>query len=467
MATTDSAPSTPTSTPPAARYVPGAPPPVIPSKNQKKKRKSNLKTLVASAHDAALTDHAPDAEDIKTGKVDPVLLANPAPASSAGPDTGNNTDAEDSKPASGEKSVVVEAISKRVKALGKKVQRANEYKSQTEKLNDDQKAVVATLPSLEAGIKELEGIKKTVETLETTTRRAHAQQRAEEQKASEQRIAEAAQHAEASLLPRITSLLSFLALRDLLTHSTPTDLSISDAERNAILSAGDILLAHPPLGHVEEVVKGFLTGAGSWDGVDYGRLLEITSQFAAPRPGTPIPDPSIPLDPTSEPLEATEPEPEIPTEPEYHPDTTEDPTESYPEAEHTEADVVPSDLGFPAHSTSGGGFHFMQESELDAPSMSESQEWVAVQPDAVADEGKEEEGVEDYGDVAREVEVAQADLVATSDPAVAATLDWAAHDGDDELPSLDSLQGTYRIFLVDYLILTAPFRYSLPVTLYV
>ena len=42
-------------------------------------------------------------------------------------------------------------------------QRANEYKSQTEKLNEDQKAVVATLPSLEAGIKELEGIKKTVE----------------------------------------------------------------------------------------------------------------------------------------------------------------------------------------------------------------------------------------------------------------------------------------------------------------
>lgn len=124
MATTDSTPGTPTATPGAVpRYVPGAPPPVVPSKNQKKKRKSQLKTLAASAHDSALTDHAPDVEDIKAGKVDPALLANPAPASSAGPDTGNNTDAEDIKPGEKEKSVVVEAISKRVKALGKKVVR--------------------------------------------------------------------------------------------------------------------------------------------------------------------------------------------------------------------------------------------------------------------------------------------------------------------------------------------------------
>lgn len=435
MATTDSTPGTPTAASAALpRYVPGALPPVAPSKNQKKKRSSKLKTLAASAHDSALTDHAPDAEDIKAGKVDPALLANPAPASSAGPDTGNNTDAEDIKPSSGEKSVVVEAIAKRVKALGKKVQRVNEYKSQTEKLNEDQKAVVATLPGLEAGIKELEGVKKTIEALENASRRAQNQERAEEQKANEQRVAEAAQHAEAALLPRITSLLSFLALRDLLTHATPTDLSISEPERHAILSAGDVLLAHPPLGHVEEVVKGFLSGAGSWENVDYGRLVEITSQFAAPRPGTPIPDPSIPLDPTDETIEPTV---DIPDEIKEEPEVEEEPEfEAEPEVE---PEVV-ADLGLPAHATTGGGFHFMQESELDPSGMSESQEWVAVQPDPVADVAEEDQG-EDYGEVAREAEAAQ-DVVAISNPA-GAPLDWAAHDESDDLPSLDSLQAKF------------------------
>ncbi|KAG8703370.1 hypothetical protein FRC08_002912, partial [Ceratobasidium sp. 394] len=299
---------------------------------QKKKRKSQLKNLAASAHEAALTDHAPDADDIRAGKVDPALLANPAPGSSA-PDTGNNTEAEDGKTAEHEKSVVVEAINKRHKALVKKAQRVNEYKSE-EKLNDDQKAAIASLPVLEGTVKELESIKKTVETLEAGLRRTRAQERTELQKAHEQRVSEAARHAEASLLPRITSLISFLALRNLLTHATPTDLSISEPERNAILSAGDVLLAHPPLGHVEEIVKGFLSGAGSWEDVEYARLVEITSQFVAPRTPTPIPDIDIPLDPTT--LPDTEPiEPAADLEPEPEPE---------PEVE---PEIIATDLGLP------------------------------------------------------------------------------------------------------------------------
>jgi hypothetical protein len=119
MATTE---STPAAAPiPQQRYVPGAPPPTQ-SKKSKKKPKSGLKNLVASAHEAALTDHAPDAQDIKAGKVDPSLLANPPPPSSAGQDTGNNTEADEPKSsAEADKSLVVEAIAKRIKALGKKV----------------------------------------------------------------------------------------------------------------------------------------------------------------------------------------------------------------------------------------------------------------------------------------------------------------------------------------------------------
>ncbi|KAG9126630.1 citrate synthase [Ceratobasidium sp. 392] len=215
MATTDSTPGTPlASAPTLPRVVPGAPPPVPPSKGQKKKRKSQLKNLAASAHEAALTDHAPDAGDIKAGKVDPVLLANPAPGSSA-PDTGDNTEAENES---------------------KKTQRFNEYKS-VEKLNEDQMAAIAGLPVLEGSIKELESIKKTVEALEAGANRIRAHERAELLKEHERNVFEAARHAEAALLPRITSLLSFLALRNLLTHATPTEISISEPERNAILSA--------------------------------------------------------------------------------------------------------------------------------------------------------------------------------------------------------------------------------------
>ena len=60
--------------------------------------------------------------EVKAGKVDPSLLANPPPPSSGGADTGNNTDADEPQPeAEAEKSLVVDAISKRIKTLGKKV----------------------------------------------------------------------------------------------------------------------------------------------------------------------------------------------------------------------------------------------------------------------------------------------------------------------------------------------------------
>ncbi|CAE6411823.1 unnamed protein product [Rhizoctonia solani] len=439
MATTEQATATPPSAaPPQPRYVPGAPPPSTASK-KKKKNKSAIKNLAAAAHESALSDHAPDAEDVKAGKVDPSLLANPPPPSSGEGETGNNTEADEpTQEVETEKSLVVDAISKRIKTLGKKAQRVKEYKEQKE-LNEDQKAAISGLPLIEASVKELESIKKTVEELESIKKtvealevgaqRARNQERAEQQRTMDQRVAEAAQQAEASLLPRVTSLLSFLALRNLLTHSTPTDLSISESERTAILSAGEVLLAHPPVGHVEEVVKGFLAGAGSWEDVEYSRLLEITAQFTAPRPPTPMPDDSIPLDPTTT---THEPEPE--------PITAEEPE---PEPEQPEPVV----LGL-APQPSTGGFHFMQESELDVPAtMSESQEWVSVPPTGEAEPVQSD-------DVAEEVEVIQEEVkedtgdswgaAAGADAAGGAPLDWAATgDEGDELPDLGGLQASF------------------------
>ncbi|CAE6458238.1 unnamed protein product [Rhizoctonia solani] len=429
MASTDQTPAIPSTVTTQPRYVPGAPTPSSISKKSRKK-KSGLKNLVAAAHESALSDHAPDAEEVKTGKVDPSLLANPPPPSSGGGDIANSTEADEShQETEAEKSLVVDAISKRIKALGKKAQRLREYKQQAE-LNEDQKSAISGLPLLEASIKELESIKKTAEGLEISAQRTRNQERIEQQKQADQRIAEASQQAETSLLPRITSLISFLALRNLLTHSTPTDLSISDPERNAILSAGEALLAYPPVGHVEEIVKGFLSGAGNWEDVEYSRLLEITSQFVAPRAPTPIPDPSIPLDPTTV---AHEPEPE--------PAVEEPEPEPEPESEPSEPVV----LGLAPPST-GGGFHFMQESELDAPAaMSESQEWVSVPP--TGEPVQSEDVAEEAEAIQEEVKEDVADAwgaTAGADAAGGAPLDWAATgDEGDELPDLGGLQATF------------------------
>ncbi|QRW24313.1 hypothetical protein RhiXN_10637 [Rhizoctonia solani] len=348
MASTEQAPAAPPSTTvPQPRYVPGAPPPSSISKKSRKKTKSGAKSLVIAAHEAALSDHAPDAEEVKAGKVDPSLLANPPPPSSGGGDTGDHTEADEpTHEFDSEKSLVVDAISKRI-------------------------------------------------------RHWQESERIEQQKLADQRVAEASQQAEVRFASPTNYVTAFLALRNLLTHSTPTDLSISDPERNAILSAGEVILAHPPVGHVEEIVKGFLSGAGSWEDVEYSRLIEIT-QFVAPRPPTPIPDPSIPLDPHN--THEVQPEPPAPEEPQDEPESSE-----------------PVVLGFVPQST-GGGFHFMQESELEAPAaMSESQEWVSVPPRRTL----KEDVVDTWG------------AAAGADVAGGAPLDWAATgDEGDELPDL-------------------------------
>lgn len=183
--------------------------------------------------------------------------------------------------------------------------------------------------------------------------------------------------------PLVTSLLSIPALLELLTHATPTDIPISEPNCNAILLAGDVLLAHLPVGHVEEVVKGFLSGAGSWEDVEckfnfpqrsgmtvnaehvvlYRRSLVRNYITIRRSPPTPIPDSSIPLDLTTA-------ESATPNEPKLEPEQEIEPAPAEPQ---TESEIIANGPGLPAPNTTGGRFHSMQESELDAPAdMTES-----------------------------------------------------------------------------------------------
>ncbi|KAG2032456.1 hypothetical protein BDR03DRAFT_752180 [Suillus americanus] len=147
---------------PNVRVVPGpnALPPTSQAKTQKKKRRSNKpKTtnslaegfvIVPDTTSAVLFDRAPEEADVKEGRVVPELVA-PSEAPTFG-DLAIKS------------SPIVEILQKRLKALNKKISRIANYATvDYEKLDDDQKRTLKTLPSLEAVQKELKDVKHLIE----------------------------------------------------------------------------------------------------------------------------------------------------------------------------------------------------------------------------------------------------------------------------------------------------------------
>jgi hypothetical protein len=168
------------------RVVPGAPPPAPLSKSQKKKRKVKKPTestpdspvALADAGSTALIEKAPEAAEIREGSVAPELVAQPEPQAPPLPEEEVLL-----KP-----SPIVDLIHKRLKVTTKKIVRDSFFCSEvenscprhltlcapqsrisvyasteSEKLNDDQKRTLKTLPTLEAVQKELGEVKKAVE----------------------------------------------------------------------------------------------------------------------------------------------------------------------------------------------------------------------------------------------------------------------------------------------------------------
>ncbi|KAF9505783.1 hypothetical protein BS47DRAFT_496646 [Hydnum rufescens UP504] len=152
----------------SVRIVPGAPPPVPPTKSQLKKRKQ--KTAKArtsgeegldSSRDTAPADPVPNSNSLGgTEEEKKTTEAGPEPELALHPST---IALEGQKPPS---PIVDQIINRRIKALGKKIQRIALHSSKPEStLNEDQKRSIASLPNLEASLKELEEIKKGIEVL--------------------------------------------------------------------------------------------------------------------------------------------------------------------------------------------------------------------------------------------------------------------------------------------------------------
>ncbi|GHJ87685.1 hypothetical protein NliqN6_4087 [Naganishia liquefaciens] len=174
MAAPSTNPATPASDPPkpqTTRHVPGAGD--LLSKRPKKKKPvgdSSKASGTKTTEDTpvALLTKAPDAADLpaelrgEQGDIERELKEDAAAVAAAG---------------GHEKGAVGEAVSRRIKVLTKKItltlpfrvsqQRFRAYTEKPESaLNPDQKAAIATLPTLEGGLRELEDIAKAVETIE-------------------------------------------------------------------------------------------------------------------------------------------------------------------------------------------------------------------------------------------------------------------------------------------------------------
>ncbi|KAH8083800.1 hypothetical protein BXZ70DRAFT_958202 [Cristinia sonorae] len=395
--------STPSS-PLVQRIVPGAPPPAPASKSQKKKRKPAAKgeVEVPDTAAAAQIETAPSSEDVKQGSVAAQLLAQPDDIPEA------PTPVQDHKA-----SHLVDMLNKRIKATNKKILRIQSYSTNPpEKLNEDQKRTLKTLPGLEGIVKELEEVKKAVEQYEAEQAHELEFKLAEVERAQEQRIQEAVAAAQHSHHRKTGDLLTLFRLHSALSngHPSATSLNLNESEGLAVYSITETLLGEDAHGKFE-IVKNFASEEGELHGVPFSRLVEITQTFANPA--------------------------------QTEPSTAESVGQSI---EQSDESVPTPDVavgGLPTSLGASGSFHFMQEDELEAnPELSASQqEWVQVNESEVTPEVEITETTTEVhvnGHTVVEESVTVTTTAEVSDGAI----NWADED-DGGLPSIAGLQAKF------------------------
>ncbi|KAK7057224.1 TMP-TENI-domain-containing protein [Favolaschia claudopus] len=372
---------------PTVRVVPGAPPPKEPSKSLRKKRKTKPRSGapdVIESSSAASIDKAPEQADIQAGAVASDLVAQP--------ETASTIPVEEESAA--KTSPIVELIQKRLKVTSKKISRITTYAAtDAEKLNEDQKATLKTLPGLEAVQKELGEVKKAVETHEAQLVNESTQRRQEAERAEKARITSAVAAAQTAALAKVSDLLSVLRLRSLLGSGESAS-TVDTTELSTVFAAADALLSEAGETH-QAVLAGFMLGQGDFEGVPYTRILEITQ---------------LALNPPEAPASA-------------HDDV---------EANETSTEVGPevaASAQQPAGSMSGS-YAFLNASEIE-PSFEETAEWVER---SEATGHQEEQIIEPVNG-----HIQPDEPIPTSN----AALDWAADDEEGGLPPIAGLHAKF------------------------
>lgn len=412
---------------PTQRYVPGAPQLAPPSKSSKKKRKpvkggtsedspALSSVAIPDSTSPALAEKGPDTSDTKDGPVPETLVADPL--------TANGTPSGQHVLYEAKHSPLVDLIQKRIKVTTKKITRVQSYATiDPEKLNDDQRKALKSLPSLEAIVKELEEVKKVVETSEAERAATEARNLAEKEKLEAKRLIVEIAEAESQTFDKVSQLLHFLRLHATLSsrHPSGSPFGLDDSEISIVLAAAERLLGEESEAR-RVLIRGLLSGEGEFQGISHSRLLDLAHAFANP--------PAEPISATPE-----DPSPEDPV-----------PSVEQPEAEPSEPSGEQPDVpatGLGGQTSTSAGFHFMQESELDNPGLEDSQDWVNVPQDQVTEVETTTATVETtQGD---EVAVEQTvTVVHQSEEPLSASVnfDWA-EDEEGGLPSIAGLQAKF------------------------
>lgn len=355
---------------PGARFVPGAPPSVTQTKPRRKKRKGN-KTKASDSPAEGSID-LPDATSVTPLATHDDILSRPSP--------------------------VVGFLQKRMRTLNKKISRIAGYASTDyDKLNDDQKRSIKTLSSLEAVHRELEDVKRAIEVHEAEASRRLVLKRAESDRLQEQKLAQAISSTEALYASKVSSILTLLRLRSVISSGEPlpTVPDFNEAEVSAVFQACDTLVGEESDAK-QALVSGLLTGQGEINNVTYARLFDVAQSFlAAPQESTALPEP--------------EPEPEC--EPEVV-------TTGVPDG--PVSGIIPGTLSV------SGSFSFVQASELEASDA--NAEWTdkmsTPEPNGVYE--PRHNGITNPPEV---------ELISTR------PIDWAEAD-EDGLPSIANLQAS-------------------------
>lgn len=401
-------------TTPTVRIVPGAPPPAPLSKSQKKKRKTTKPKSdqdesvdVPDTASAALIDQAPTEEDVNNGHVAPELTTR-----------AESLEATTPVPGGQKASPIVDLVTKRLKVTTKKILRIQSYSTTpVEKLNDDQKRTLKTLPVLEGIQKELEEVKKAIEVHEAETAHEQAMKDLERSKLQERQVRELVDAERELLEEKAAEAIAFLRLQQLLSSGYPSvaHLGIHEHEPPVIFSAIETLLGeeHEPR---LNIISGFFSGEGEYQGTPFKRLLELSELLK---------NPPAPLD--------------LPEEEELQPAV---------EEEEEEEPVSESAVGgLPPSLAASGSFHFMQADELEAepePVIQDSEPWEPVSeselPEVEVTEAITETEVNGHLIVEKTVTIeveAPAPPVETN-----GTINWAdeTDEIDSGLPSIAGLQ---------------------------
>ncbi|KAF5326419.1 hypothetical protein D9611_000485 [Ephemerocybe angulata] len=382
------------------RVIPGAPPkePAA-TKSQKRRRKAKSKADAAN-DDAALSvaEATPAPPTHKSLEPEENLLA-PEPVQTEA----TSPVVEDEGPLL---SPIVELVNKRLKATTKKIGRITSYaNTDPEKLNDDQKRTLKTLPTLEAVQKELGEVKKAIETYEADLASGLAAKRLDAERAEKTRIRNAVESTKTDLISKTSDLLAFLQLSPSLGAADGSAFFADDLERSAVSSLTNALLSDDD-DRKQATLNGFLLGTGEFDGVSFTRISEIVQSLLNP-PRAPTPTQDSPIDDRQQSVSA----PSI------------------------SGDDVQAPI--PTNPTGTGSFHFMQESELEVEVEGELAEPSAHFDESESAEWVEEQPVEEAA--AAVVGVANGHTPVPAVPAGGSTLDWSAENQDGDLPPIESL----------------------------